>query len=301
VVTVAAASAGLGVPAAQATLHPDGMHIRAGVAMGHVPARHARLSWRTAAATRRSPNMLFHGGAIMPTSNVTAIYWGTKWGTAAFTGDKVTGEADFYGGYGGSAYADTSDEYTGTNGQVSSASSYQGSVTDTSAAPTRAPSTSAVLAEVAKKFPNPDPNGYYAVYVDTKRGSAGYCAWHSYGTINGKPVIFAFFFNLDGDAGCDPQDSSTTYSQGTESLSNVAAHELSEARTDPSNGGWWDSSGAENGDKCAWTFNTPSVTLKNNTAWKLQGEWSNAAYLAGTGYPDSSGHNGCLDGHAGKP
>ncbi len=33
------------------------------------------------------------------------------------------------------------------------------------------------------------------------------------------------------------------------------------------------------------------------TNWKLQGEWSNAAYTAGTGYPNSSGQKGCLDGH----
>ncbi len=62
-------------------------------------------------------------------------------------------------------------------------------------------------------------------------------------------------------------------------------------------GGWYDSSGAENGDKCAWTFNVPSVPFTNGTSWKLQGEWSNAAYTGGTGYPNSSGQRGCLDGH----
>jgi hypothetical protein len=30
--------------------------------------------------------------------------------------------------------------------------------------------------------------------------------------------------------------------------------------------------------------------------WKIQGEWSNAAYNAGTGYPNSAGQNGCLGG-----
>ncbi len=41
----------------------------------------------------------------------------------------------------------------------------------------------------------------------------------------------------------------------------------------------------------------PSVPFTNGTSWKLQGEWSNAAYTAGTGYPNSSGQKGCLDGH----
>jgi len=87
------------------------------------------------------------------------------------------------------------------------------------------------------------------------------------------------------------------HSQGLAALANVSAHELSEARTDPSNGGWYDSSGAENGDKCSWTFNVPFVTFSNGSTWKVQGEWSNNAYTSGTGYPNNSGQNGCLDGH----
>jgi hypothetical protein len=27
---------------------------------------------------RRSPNMTYHGGKIMPTANITAIFWGTS-------------------------------------------------------------------------------------------------------------------------------------------------------------------------------------------------------------------------------
>jgi hypothetical protein len=146
--------------------------------------------------------------------------------------------------------------------------------------------------------PDPSGNGYYAVYTDVKRGSAGYCAWHSAGTCGGKAVQFAFFFNLDGDAGCDPADTSGLHSQGLAALANVSGHELSEARSDPSSpGAWYDSSGAENGDKCAWTWGVPLVTFSDGNKWKVQGEWSNAAYTAGTGYPNSSGHRGCLDGH----
>jgi hypothetical protein len=73
-------------------------------------------------------------------------------------------------------------------------------ITDTSATPSGAPSTSQVLAEVAKVTNNrPVANAYYPVYSDQPRGNAGYCAWHSSGTINGIRVQFGFFFNLDGD------------------------------------------------------------------------------------------------------
>ena len=53
-----------------------------------------------------------------------------------------------------------------------------------------------------------------------------------------------------------------------------------------------DSSGAENGDKCAWSFNSV-VTLNNGSKWKLQMEWSNMAYTAGTGFLNPSGQKGC--------
>jgi hypothetical protein len=108
-------------------------------------------------------------------------------------------------------------------------------------------------------------------------------------------VQFAFFWKLDGDAGCDPLDRATTHSQGLAAIANVSGHELSEAMTDPASpGAWYDSKGAENGDKCAWTFNAPYVTFFDGTQWKVQGEWSNAAYIAGTGYANSAGQKGCI-------
>jgi len=244
-----------------------------------------------------SPLMTWHSGAIMQSAVVQAIYWGASWASSSFTGDKITGLQSFYEGYGGSNYAGASTEYAGSNGQVGAGVTYAGSIVDTSAAPARAPKVSAIGDEVCKTITNPVANGYYPVYVDTKRGSAGYCAWHSYGTCGTVPVQIAFFFNLDGDPGCDPQDATTGHSQGLAALGNVSAHELSEAMTDPRNGGWYDSGGNENGDKCAWTFNVPSVGLANGSSWKLQGEWSNAAYSAGTGYPNRSSQKGRLDGH----
>jgi hypothetical protein len=262
-----------------------------------------RFSFREPLARRRSPNMTYHGGKIMPTAVSKAIFWGPSWANSSFAGDKITGLDSWYTGHSGSNYAKASDEYTGSNGQVGATTTHQGHIIDTSAA-TGGGNTSTILAEVCKQInagnivPDAAGNGYYPVYTDVKRGNAGYCAWHSAGTCGGQLVQFAFFFNLDGDAGCDPQDSTTGHSQGLAALANVTAHELSEARTDPASpGAWYDSSGQENGDKCAWTFNVPSVGFPNGTSWKLQGEWSNAAYTAGTGYPNSSGQRGCLDGH----
>ena len=248
------------------------------------------------AGHKPTPNMTYHGGKIMPTAVTETIFWGPGW---VSPGDKISGLDLWYVGFSDSNYSKTSDEYTGTNGQVGAGTSYGGHVVDTTTA-SGGGSTSAILAEVCKVIAKPDPNGngYYAVYVDLPRGNASYCAYHSAGSCGGVPVQFAFFWNLDGDAGCDPQSTVSGESQGLAALANVSGHELSEARTDPASpGAWYDSKGAENGDKCAWTFNVPSVTFPNGTQWKIQGEWSNAAYTAGTGYPNSSGQKGCLDGH----
>jgi len=97
------------------------------------------------------------------------------------------------------------------------------------------------------------------------------------------------------DAGCDPKYVGSPYSQGLAAVANVSGHELSEALTDPLLDAWYDQQGAENSDKCAWTFG-PAVTFSNGSAWKIQGNWSNAAYSGGFGYLNRSGQPGCLDG-----
>jgi hypothetical protein len=247
------------------------------------------------AARGNNPNMTYRGGVIMTSTVSKAIFWGTSW--AGYSGDKEKGLDNWYTGFSNSNYAVTSDEYTGSNGTVGPTVTHQGHLVDTSAA-ANGSSTSTIVAEVCKEITSPVSNGYYPVYVDVKRGNAGYCAYHTFGSCKGVPVQVAFFFNLDGDGGCDPQDTSGLHSQGLAALANVSGHELSEARTDPdSPGAWYDKRGQENGDKCAWTFNVPLVTFSNGTQWKIQGEWSNAAYNNGTGYPNSSGQKGCLDGH----
>lgn len=256
-------------------------------------------------------NMTLHGGNIMPSSATYAIFWGPSWNTdPAFTSDKISGLGSFLGGFGGSNYIHASTEYNGMNGQfVGTSSAYSGSFVDNSSAPRHAPQVSAVQNEVCRVLSNngvtPRSDAVYNVYATTTRGGAGYCAWHSYGSCNGTPVQFAWYFNLDGDSGCNPGTPYGSYtsghsnSQGLAALANVTAHEVSETITDPRNGGWYDAGNGENADKCAWSFspnNGSLVTLSNNSTWRLQMEWSNNAFSSGTGYANRNGQNACLDG-----
>ena len=246
----------------------------------------------------QAPNLAYHGGPVQTgTTRVYPIFWGSSW--SSYTGDEISGISGFYSTVGGSSYAGTNTEYTDSSKQhvSSSVTLAAGALTDTSAAPTNAPSTGSILAEVAKEYPNPVAGAYYPVYIDQPRGHAGYCAWHSSGTINGVEVQFGFFFKLDGDAGCDPGSPNTSQSEGLAALGNVSGHELSEMLTDPQLNAWYDSKGAENADKCAWTFGSKLVKL-GGTSWKIQGNWSNSAYNANKGYTDASAGfvRGCVDG-----
>jgi hypothetical protein len=58
---------------------------------------------------------------------------------------------------------------------------------------------------------------------------------------------------------------------GVDAVAHVASHEIYETITDPQLNAWFDSSGAEIGDKCAWYFGSTKVG-----AYSVQTEWSNA-------------------------
>jgi hypothetical protein len=282
----ALALAAAGVFLVTASAAPADRSIVAGQVSGIVHAKGAGK------ARSSSPLLLYHGGAIMTSTAVTSIFWGVSWGRSSFSGDKPSGLDSFYAGSSRSAYLGTNTEYSGTNGTVGTTVSSSGHLVDTSPVTfKRQPQTSDILSEVAKMISRPVANGYYPVYTDVPRGHAGYCAWHSYGTINGVPVQFAFFYSLDGDPGCDPGAPYYGHSQGLAALANVTGHELSETLTDPRNGGWWDASGAENADKCAWTFSGNAVSFVG-TSWRIQGNFSNRAYNSRSGYD----RGGCIDG-----
>jgi hypothetical protein len=264
--------------------------VAAGPAFGFVPSRNVN---HASHANRRGRISLlsWHFGPVMHSTTVAPVYWGSKWGNSSFVDDKVSGLHTFYSNVHGTAYAHTNSEYTDGVGNVSTTNiSQSADFTDTSAAPSGAPSTGQVLQEVAKMTTNhPQAGAYYPVYSDQPRGNAGYCAWHSSGTINGIQVEFGFFFNLDGDPGCDPgAPTNLGHSQGLSALANVSGHELSEMLTDPQLNAWYDQQGSENADKCAWTFN--GLVTVGGQSWKIQGNWSNAAANTNSGYANG----GCI-------
>jgi hypothetical protein len=119
----------------------------------------------------------------------------------------------------------------------------------------------------------------------------GFCAWHDYNgdtTLTGGAVTSPYgdlaFTNLpyitDAGASCGANFVNSGGSGGHDGISIVEGHEYAETSTDQNPpGGYTDSSGAENGDKCAWI--TPgtsggSFDLTTSTGtFAMQTTWAN--------------------------
>jgi hypothetical protein len=221
-------------------------------------------------------NLIDHGGAVLPTDTTYAIWWGNS---AAWPSDAQSGLDALLEGFEGTNFLSIANQYMRGG---STNSSFAGNLYDAaSSPPSRSPKTSAIVGEACKVLSanglKPSATALYVVYTSNFPGHVNFCAWHSYGTCNGTTIQVAYMPNTTGVAGCDPGNlyNCNTYSQGTRSLANVTSHEFMETLTDPDISAWYDSSGEEIGDKCAWTFNS-CVSLKNSN-WQLQQEWSNAA------------------------
>jgi hypothetical protein len=265
----------------------------------HVHPIRAEFDAKSASTSPASSSLMTaHGGPVMTQTAIRLIYAGPSWSNPTLVGDKITGLDTFLGGYGNSPYSNTAAEYAGSNGAVGPTVTYQG---HGAPLPTsiNGDSTTDVVNAVCSEYranaasmPNPQSELIF-VMSDMKRPStATYCAYHSATVCSGQPLQFGFFWNLDSDPGCNPNDTSGQHSQGLAALANVMAHEIQEARTDPQLNAWFDGSNAEIGDKCAWMFGPKPVTLSNGSQWKLQGEWSNNASNQSSGFSYAPG---CID------
>jgi peptidyl-Asp metalloendopeptidase len=111
--------------------------------------------------------------------------------------------------------------------------------------------------------------------------SSGFCAYHS--NISSQ-TLYAFqpWADLTGCFYSSLPDNAYPNDDGADPLLNVVSHEHNETITDPLGTAWFDNSGFENGDECAWLslatqFNgigDYSQTIAGDQ-YMLQSEWSN--------------------------
>jgi hypothetical protein len=71
---------------------------------------------------------------------------------------------------------------------------------------------------------------------------------------------------------------------GADGMASIMVHEASEAVTDPNLNAWYDASGNESADKCAWKFGPVTGALGHGAYnqtfgtynWLIQMEWENS-------------------------
>lgn len=105
-----------------------------------------------------------------------------------------------------------------------------------------------------------------------------YCAYHSSTSSSVGNVAYTNLpYITDAGASCGANFNGLGPKAG---ITIVGGHEMGETITDQfPNGGWLDSGGAENGDKCAWITSgqgaSADTTLSTGT-FPVQSLWSNA-------------------------
>jgi phosphate-induced protein 1 len=239
----------------------------------------------------------YNGGPVMTsTSNAVYFIWYGVWNSTA--PGILT---DWANNIGGSTYFNINTTYyDSTNTYVTNAINYGGSYTDDYSQGSSI-DDNGVEAIVSNAISNNDlpldPNGIYMVLAgsdvtETTGMCSQYCGWHYFGSIGGQTTTYAFIGNPDAcPSACEAQTSSPNGDSGADGAASIMSHELEETVTDPQVSAWYDASGEENGDKCAWNFGTeqtaPNGSMFNvmigSRNYLIQQNWNAATQACAQG------------------
>jgi hypothetical protein len=275
--------------------------------------RQFRASRHVTGGASTANDLYYHGGVggigVETAPKIYLVLWGSQW-----NGNDPSGEStilqNFYKGAGGSPWLNSVTQYcqgvaSGTY-SCGSAGQHAGNQTGIFAgiwadnigtAPKR-PSQSQLAAEAVKAaahFGNTSSasNASVQYVIATSHGNSAsgfgsqYCAYHSSTSSSYGNVAYTNLpYMTDAGASCGANFNGLGAKAG---ITIVGGHEMGETITDQfPNGGWLDSSGAENGDKCAWISSgqgaSANVSFSTGT-FPVQSLWSNAF---------NSGSGGCV-------
>ena len=225
-------------------------------------------------------NLSYHGGPVVHTAKVVAIFWGAEWTSGgATTASHITG---FFQNFGTTGEYKVITQYGDGGGNVNGVSIDTTAFYDGSSPPTNV-TDSAVQGEVARYIDAQQAgtgvaSTIYEVFLPStayaslgKSTSCGgprlqFCAYHSNFTHNGVNIKYSSM-PYPGCGGCQWTGFSVA-----QNFDHFSCHETREAVTDPDGNAWFDRRGAEADDKCAWS---PAPFL--DSGFGYQYEWSNSA------------------------
>jgi hypothetical protein len=226
-----------------------------------------------------TPKITYHGGPLIQTPVIYIIWYG-NWNQSNGS-DNAAGQQivrDWGHSIGGSPYFAINTSYNAGGYTVSGGVNWGGEYTDTGSQGTTL--SDAKVFTVVKNAINGghlpyDANGVYFVFTSSNISESSgfctqYCGWHTAGNnTTGARIRYSFVGNANRClSACAAQTTSPNGNAGVDGAISVITHELEEATTDPDLNAWYDSQGAEDADKCAWTFGHHQFQVAN-------GSWAN--------------------------
>jgi hypothetical protein len=218
----------------------------------------------TQGGTTNTSAILYHNGPVMRTPVVYIIWYG-NWNQANGS-DTPAGQQivrDFVSNIGGSGYFLINTSYSAGGNTVTGSVMKGSEATDAYSKGSRLTDaniqTIVNSAITSGKLPY-DANGVYFVLTSSDVSERSgfctqYCGWHTAGTPSAGHIRYSFVGNANRClSSCAAQTTSPNGNAGVDGMISVLAHELEETVSDPDLNAWFDASGAENADKCAWTF-----------------------------------------------
>jgi len=225
-------------------------------------------------ATQSTNGINYHGGPVMlGTVNVYYIWYGT------WTNNTATTILTTFASYvGATPYFNINKTYyNAANQAVTGRVTFVKAINDPGSLGTSLSDSSIqtiVTNAISSGALPKDANGVYFVLTsqnikETSGFCTQYCGWHTRATILGTDIKFSFVGNPDQcPSACAAQKVSPNGNAGADAMASIIAHELSESVTDPDLNAWFDKSGNENADKCAWNFGA-TQTLTSGAKYML--------------------------------
>ncbi len=235
------------------------------------------------------PDLTYHGGSVQTSVKIYLVFWGSEWSSSGDPEGVRSRYSRFIGGVGGSRWMSTVAQYAQSDGArtANASGSYAGAWIDTLDARPNLNTRdyqSAFAAEAAKAashFGDASIGADYVIatphgtavygFAGNYGGPSAYCAWHS----DTSALLAYTVLPYIPDAGNLCGAGSVNTPGSDDGVSIVGGHEQAEAQTDPHLDAWYDSSGNEVADKCAWR-QLQNQTFSTGT-YPTQPLWSNSA------------------------
>jgi hypothetical protein len=269
------------------------------------PAQAHVLKPRGSVNASTSNDLFYNGGiggvGVETTPRVYLVLWGSQWSSDP-SGEAAT-EQSFLSDVGGSSWLNSVTQYcqnvpvntfycSGISGAQLAGNPSNilvGTWYDNASRAPSKPRQSQLAAEAvraAQHFGNTSSSSnastQYVIATAHGNNASGfgsrYCAWHSSTSSSVGNVAYTNLpYITDAGAACGANFNGLGPNAG---MTIVEGHELAETITDQfPNGGWLDTGGAENGDKCAWISSgqgaAANIQLSTGT-FPVQSLWSNA-------------------------